>query len=663
MQPTPLATTTLTTTVATTVTSHGEEPQLWAPAIANPLMVPNRPVSSGTGAVEVDVNALQLHRNLCDSLRVGALRDHDAWARSGKLAHTQSACAGACRSCGAVIDDSFEAHHRGSPQSPARDGQSGHPQPSSPREQLGMRNPRDLCLSFPIVLLAQVPTTVLCLVLYAHASAPYNMLYVALALCLSVLLLAPLLAEFAGKIAAAAVQDALKKASGAASLAASVGSASPRRSPTALCEDCKKSRSGHGGFDGVLRTGKLQHLASASTELAVVQALRERPGYDSESDGTSLASDDRSTGSMTGPTSTQGGGGGGSATSSALAFASCLRFKTGKVPKSASASTRQAAVLVAGIPMTSAYAVENPEPFLVQYASVLASITDVITRTGGTLHAALGPLVVASFGSSRTRFPHHPAGIAALQLRDIVCSYAAAAAEAAAAVAATPPSPHQSNTSTARLTSPAASFASASLNSASNTTGAPAVDLPPQPAQAPPAAVPAAAASAATALTLNIGVATGTLLCGVMGSDAWKNHTMVGPPLDRALQMQRASVWIGVRVMVDSEVRRGCLDCFLLRFADSILFRDAEVRVTAPAPEKAYELIASKSTSPREWMYYEESDYDRGAKALLSSDFDSAVRLLTSWAQIRAAAGVADPNASRLLALAISHTRPPFTVL
>eukprot|EP00754_Rhynchopus_humris_P024733 Rhum_TRINITY_DN14912_c19_g1::Rhum_TRINITY_DN14912_c19_g1_i1::g.128314::m.128314 len=135
MQPTPLATTTLTTTVATTVTSHGEEPQLWAPAaIANPLMVPNRPASSsGAGAVELDVNALQLHRNLCDSLRASALRDREAWARSSKLAHTQSGCAGACRSCGAVIDESFEGHNKGSPLSPARDGVSGYPQLPSPR--------------------------------------------------------------------------------------------------------------------------------------------------------------------------------------------------------------------------------------------------------------------------------------------------------------------------------------------------------------------------------------------------------------------------------------------------------------------------------------------------------------------------------------------------
>eukprot|EP01064_Diplonema_japonicum_P023790 TRINITY_DN34214_c0_g1_i1.p1 TRINITY_DN34214_c0_g1~~TRINITY_DN34214_c0_g1_i1.p1 ORF type:complete len:483 (+),score=44.83 TRINITY_DN34214_c0_g1_i1:61-1509(+) len=154
-------------------------------------------------------------------------------------------------------------------------------------------------------------------------------------------------------------------------------------------------------------------------------------------------------------------------------------------------------------------------------------------------------------------------------------------------------------------------------------------------------------------ITLNSSVVCGQLVCGTVGFDANRHFAALGPCCRQVSTLQNLSVSLNASVLVDGNIYKSCIGCFLFRVVDSVIFAECDA-----VPELIYGLLASKATNSKEWMYYEKTPYDEGVAALITADFSSA---LTSFQTIPTTE--VDEVTLRMKDFAENHRAPPYSIL
>ena len=292
-----------------------------------------------------------------------------------------------------------------------------------------------------------------------------------------------------------------------------------------------------------------------------------------------------------------------------LVLVSALRIKSTRFLKGKTPQVRRGTVLVTGVPAAASFAVMQPEVFSAHLAHVMARIADMVGRSQGVLHAAIGETMVASFGTTRYKYSHmQAAATTALHLKNLFVE------------PTPPPLP-----------------ASLTMEHTDNTISTVSQE-----------------AREVGSLHLTVALASGDMLCGVMGCEVWKNHTVIGMPLNRAMALHQLCGGIGARVLVDSEIRRGCIDCMVTRFADVIGWKGTA------GMERIYELLSSRAANSKEWMYYDETQYDVAVQHLLKGEYERAE---TTFRLHNETTHETDANALRLESLARLRAAPPFSLL
>lgn len=88
-----------------------------------------------------------------------------------------------------------------------------------------------------------------------------------------------------------------------------------------------------------------------------------------------------------------------------------------------------------------------------------------------------------------------------------------------------------------------------------------------------------------------VGLSTGEVVVGDLGSDFKANYTAIGDPVGRAARLERANRIYGTFVVADARTVELASDAFVFREIDRVAFRDE--------PQLLFELVAAKEEVPR----------------------------------------------------------------
>jgi adenylate cyclase len=88
-----------------------------------------------------------------------------------------------------------------------------------------------------------------------------------------------------------------------------------------------------------------------------------------------------------------------------------------------------------------------------------------------------------------------------------------------------------------------------------------------------------------------VGLSTGEVVVGDLGSDFKANYTAIGDPVGRAARLERANRIYGTFVVADARTVELASDAFVFREIDRVAFRDE--------PQLLFELIAAREEVPR----------------------------------------------------------------
>ena len=130
------------------------------------------------------------------------------------------------------------------------------------------------------------------------------------------------------------------------------------------------------------------------------------------------------------------------------------------------------------------------------------------------------------------------------------------------------------------------------------------------------------------ALDLHVGITTGSLVVGNMGSHASKSYTVMGDTVNTASRLKGASKQYGVRILITQETRDQLTDEFIIRELDRIQV------VGKQEPVQIYELLGTTATATEQQHTLIEA-FQNGLSAYRQQDWDIAQQhfehCLTIW--------------------------------
>ncbi|MEA5469678.1 adenylate/guanylate cyclase domain-containing protein [Spirulina sp. 06S082] len=129
-------------------------------------------------------------------------------------------------------------------------------------------------------------------------------------------------------------------------------------------------------------------------------------------------------------------------------------------------------------------------------------------------------------------------------------------------------------------------------------------------------------------IDLRIGLATGDLVVGNMGSESSKSYTAIGDAVNLASRLQGASKQYGVRILIAEETRNEVIDFIETREIDRIQVVGKEDSV------RVYEVLARKENLQPDLAALRDC-FEQGLKAYRQQNWQQAEALLTECLQIK----------------------------
>ena len=155
--------------------------------------------------------------------------------------------------------------------------------------------------------------------------------------------------------------------------------------------------------------------------------------------------------------------------------------------------------------------------------------------------------------------------------------------------------------------------------------------------------------SGAPTIDIRIGIATGPMIVGTVGSDVSMSYTVLGDTVNLGSRLEGACKAYDIRTLVDDRTRDLAGDAIVVREIDRLRVKGKE------EPERVFELLSlAERASPDDAERIKR--FEAGLSAYRAADWDSAQAAFESS---QALDGVVGPSAAFLERVAFFRENPP----